>query len=267
MKKYVIVILIVGLFFMAIQNWGALQKSADDDETIEQAIARLIAVHEGDAESHLGEGESLAAHKAADVIDHPAYSVVRDKVSFNRRIFDFYFNSLDGISITSGVELNTSGVLLMATSGVSNNQRMFQILNDDVNFYSAPMSKYPVFEISIVLPAITTQRIEILNGSDSDYSGFGFVVVHGNLVGQYYDSSNEGHSTTLMTISANTIYRLRAEYNSDGKIYWYVNGVLIASVTPVSLSDPQAFITILVQATSNVVRYAYFSSLHFDADY
>ena len=252
---------------MPLQTWDGMQKNATDDETIEQAIARLIAVHEGDSTSHLGVGESLQAHKNADVIDHPAYSVVRDKVSFNRRIFDYYFGSLDGCGVTAGVELNTSGVLLMATSGALNNTQMFSILNDDVNFYSAPMTKYPVIEISMVLPSITTQQIYILNGSDSDWSGFGFKIVNATLYGVYVNSSNVERLTSLQSISANTPYRLRAEYNADGKIYWFVAGVQVGSVTPASLADPQAFIMILLKATSAVVRYAYFSSLHFDADY
>lgn len=252
---------------MSIQSWGGLQKSADDDETIEEAINRLISVHEGDSEAHLGVGESLQTHKAEDVIDHPASSVLRDKIAFDRRIFDYYFNTLDGVSVTGGVELNTSGVLLIATSGALNNQQMFQILNDDVNFYSASMAKYPVFEISLVLPAITTQQLYIINGSDSDWSGFGFKIVNATLYGVYFDSSNSEHTTNLGSVSANTIYRLRAEYSSDGTIYWFVGGTQVGSVVPTSLSDPQAFFTILVKATSAVVRYAYFSSFHFDASY
>jgi hypothetical protein len=267
MKYAIIILIFIFLIKMPLQNWEGLQKSATDDETIEQAIVRLIAVHESDSESHLGANESLAAHKAADVIDHPALSVVRDKISFDRRIFDYYFNSLEGTSVTAGVELNTSGVLLMGTSGALNNTQMFAILNDDVNFYTSPMTKYPVFEISMVLPAITTQQIYVLNGSDSDWSGFGFKIVNATLYGVYVDSSNVEHTTSLGSVVANTIYRLRAEYNSDGKIYWFVNGTQVGSVTPASLADPQAFFMILVKATSAVVRYGYFASLHWDADY
>jgi hypothetical protein len=252
---------------MGLENWSGLQKSTTDDETIEQAIARLIAVHEADANSHLGTGESMQNHKNADIIDHPAYSVVRDKVSFDRRIFDYYFDSLDGVNVSAGVELNTAGVLLMATSGVSNNTRMFQILNDDINFYSCAMTKYPVVEVTMNLPAITTQQVYILNGSDSDWSGFGFKVVNNALSGVYFESDNSEHLVALQNISANTNYRLRSEYNADGKIYWFIDGVQIGSVTPASLANPQAFITILVKATATVTRYGYFASLHFDADY
>lgn len=252
---------------MPIQTWGGLDKSATDSEKIEDAINRLISVHEADPSSHLGAGESLEAHKSDDVIDHPAGSVLRDKVAFDRRIFDYYFNSLDGVNVSAGVSLNSAGVVMLETSGALNNQRMFQILNDDPNFYSAPMSKFPVHEISMYLSQITNQQVYVLNGSDSDWSGFGFKVVNNTLYGCYFDSSNVEHLVSLQTISANTIYRLRAEYNSDSTIYWFVNGVQKGSVASPSLANPQAFYTILLKATAAAVKYAYFASLHWDAEY
>jgi len=65
---------------MATINWYLLPKSQVDNETIEEAIARLIAEHEADEESHLGTGESLQSHKAAEIIDHLASSIVEDKL-------------------------------------------------------------------------------------------------------------------------------------------------------------------------------------------
>lgn len=81
MNKFVIMILILILFFMSLQSWASLQKSSTDSETIEQAIARLIAVHNSDPTAHLGIDGSLLAHKSDEVIDHPALSIVPDKFS------------------------------------------------------------------------------------------------------------------------------------------------------------------------------------------
>ena len=66
---------------MALPTWGMLAKGQDDPETIEEAIARLIAAHNADENSHLGEGESLQSHKASAIIDHVAGSLVADKMS------------------------------------------------------------------------------------------------------------------------------------------------------------------------------------------
>lgn len=71
---------------MALPLWGELQKAQDDSRTIEEFIDDKIVEHEEDPEAHLGEGESLQAHKSESIIDHPAQSVVVDKQPFG--VFD-----------------------------------------------------------------------------------------------------------------------------------------------------------------------------------
>jgi len=66
---------------MAEPNWGLLQKSNIDSETIEEAIERIVAEHNADPESHLGSGESLQSHKASEIIDHLAESIIEDKIA------------------------------------------------------------------------------------------------------------------------------------------------------------------------------------------
>lgn len=62
-------------------NWGDLLKSQADDETIEQAIARIIQAHDDDESSHLDTGQALQSHKASDIIDHLAHSIIEDKIA------------------------------------------------------------------------------------------------------------------------------------------------------------------------------------------
>jgi hypothetical protein len=62
-------------------TWEHLAKNAEDAEKIEEAIARLIEEHNEDSEAHLAEGQSLNSHKASEIIDHLAGSVVADKIN------------------------------------------------------------------------------------------------------------------------------------------------------------------------------------------
>lgn len=75
--------------------WGDLQKSLDDNETIEQAIARVVAEHEADPAAHQGEGESLQNHKNNEIIDHPAGSVKIDKFSVFQSDYNSQFSDFD----------------------------------------------------------------------------------------------------------------------------------------------------------------------------
>ena len=65
---------------MANPTWGMLAKSLVDDETIEEAIGRLILAHNEDEEAHLGAGQSLFSHKASEIIDHVVASIIADKI-------------------------------------------------------------------------------------------------------------------------------------------------------------------------------------------
>ena len=66
---------------MSTITWGALNKALDSNETIEEAIARLIQDHEDDANAHIENGESLYDHKQSEIIDHLALSIVTDKLA------------------------------------------------------------------------------------------------------------------------------------------------------------------------------------------
>ena len=66
---------------MAALTWGDLLKSQVDDHTIIAAITAYIAEHNADETAHLGTGQSLQSHKASEIIDHLAESIISDKVA------------------------------------------------------------------------------------------------------------------------------------------------------------------------------------------
>jgi hypothetical protein len=65
---------------MSVETWGMMPKNSEDPEKIEEAIDRLVEAHNDDPDSHLEEGQSLRSHRASDIIDHRAESVVEDKI-------------------------------------------------------------------------------------------------------------------------------------------------------------------------------------------
>ena len=66
---------------MANPVWGQLAKSQTDAEKVEEAIVRLILEHNEDETAHLGVGQSLQSHKASEIIDHLAESIIEDKIA------------------------------------------------------------------------------------------------------------------------------------------------------------------------------------------
>lgn len=61
--------------------WGDLPKGQTDPQTINEAIDALIQAHDDDADAHLDASQSLQSHKASEIIDHLADSIIEDKIA------------------------------------------------------------------------------------------------------------------------------------------------------------------------------------------
>lgn len=65
---------------MAIDTWGDKPKSQIDNSTVDEEIDAKIDDHLADPDAHLEAGQSLQSHKASEIIDHLAKSIVEDKI-------------------------------------------------------------------------------------------------------------------------------------------------------------------------------------------
>ncbi len=60
--------------------WGEEHKAQDDPTTISEEILASVGAHNADPDAHLEDGQSLKSHRASEIIDHVARSIVNDKV-------------------------------------------------------------------------------------------------------------------------------------------------------------------------------------------
>lgn len=67
--------------------WENIPKSQSDPQTIGEAIAEGVNVHNEDIEAHMAELQSLEAHRTNNIVDHPANSVVNDKLAPRSRAY------------------------------------------------------------------------------------------------------------------------------------------------------------------------------------
>lgn len=65
--------------------WGNLNRAVNDPTLIDEAIGQAIEAHESNPDAHLGADESLESHRASEIIDHRAESVVNDKLALRAR--------------------------------------------------------------------------------------------------------------------------------------------------------------------------------------
>ena len=72
---------------MGFITWGELNKAQDDPQKIIEAVEALIQAHNDDPEAHGQEDQALERHRTNEIIDHPAESIVPDKLSSKYSIF------------------------------------------------------------------------------------------------------------------------------------------------------------------------------------
>lgn len=67
--------------------WGGLGRTVNDSTTIDQAISEALVAHSDDPDAHLSATGSLESHRDNPVVDHPAESVVNDKIKSSARAY------------------------------------------------------------------------------------------------------------------------------------------------------------------------------------
>lgn len=214
---------------MAIQTWGSLQKSSTDDETIEQAIARLIAEHNNDPESHLAVGQSLEAHKSADIIDHPPASVVADKFNAGDVTINTQFESIDSWSTTGDVAISDhNGIGLTVDYGVTNTSRLYSAMYIPNYIFDDAFDMQ--FETSFIWIGSNKHLyawLGFLNGYTDTATGFGFQIRDGVLY-SYLRRNSTTDKTSLGSVDIEVGHILKAVYSeSDQEVKYYVDGTLV----------------------------------------
>lgn len=223
---------------MSIDTWGLIPKSQVDDETIEEAIVRLIGDHEADSSAHLGDGESIDVHRKNTVVDHPVGSVLADKSTFSEIFFNFDFSNLSVLGITGDVtNSNWPTCALYFEYGATNKSE----------FYMTPPSPSPflvnsvdvLFQVCAHFDSSNTTfkawlGIGIESATPSD--GFGFVLNNGVLKAVMSVGSTKNYSGAL-TCDTTVAHIYRAQYNAGfDEIYYFIDGVLVATLAGPSVS-------------------------------
>lgn len=263
---------------MTLPNWQNLEKSIDDSETIEQAIARLITDHNNSPDSHLGLGQSLENHKTADIIDHPAGSVKNDKVSFG--LFNYDVGFIDEAKYIGDDSFFFSSAGVLGFQSVTGNGFYSLYRSFDSSFVRMNDTNSKMYSIDALFSSSAwnaSSKFRFGYGfasfSDNDFLGFQlegtslFCVALKNNGSQYrflipsYNPFNVDVSNYLML------------YDSTKKtISWIVNNVLVNSVSVVdnditTYLDPEIVFSADLDSLGSYEPEFYFYNLRFSVDY
>ena len=218
---------------MAESNWGLLVKSQVDNETIEEAIDRIVLAHEVDEESHLGAGESLQSHKASEIIDHVAGSVISDKLGSREIQKHFNMEASDPWQFSGSFAIvYGNGAQIGVEYGVADHEYFFSSLSIPSDWFT--ITQDLLFQCSLVLSELsnnTTLKFGLGSDSAGDVNSIGFKLTGGVLKGRICRGSSETLTDEfVIDMTVFHIYRVRFSA-SDRSVIFSVDGVDLATLT------------------------------------
>jgi hypothetical protein len=236
--------------------WGTLPKAQDNPQTIEEAIASAISAHEADPEAHMGSGESIDVHRTNDTLDHPAGSVVNDKLTKRELRYITSFDSLDawfthgsvGPSDLFGVELSTeygaTDLSYLMRGPVSPPPWMttgIDYLFATTLYVDAGTNHYTLsFGLGYHRSGATLR-------SDD---GMGFKIVNGDLKATY-SVLNTNHVTDIDDVDMSKPHNFSVQYFAEAnEMTWFVDQVAVLTLSPdLSDWDNDAYVSVDLEAT------------------
>lgn len=214
--------------------WGQLAKAQDDPQTIDEAIAAAITAHEADANAHLGSGESLEAHKASEVLDHVAGSIVADKITATELKFDTQFEDPDMVDIT-GDRFTPwwPGILLTVDPGGVHDS--FAKLTVRGLCSKPDLTKNHLWEwyIEAGVESVSHHRFFFGNSDDETLDiGWGFKFDNSTVIA-FYDDNTDDFASGSLSVDPTLAHSYRIYYDATLELlFWYVDGVEVYSHAP-----------------------------------
>lgn len=216
-------------------TWENIPKNQIDDETIEQAINRLILAHENKEDAHLGVGQSLQSHKASEIIDHLAQSILYNNISARQLIYSTNFENPASFSVVGSPTFKWPGFSLSPDQlGFSNRQSL--LIDSESAGIFLDFSKNFILQFSCFIENLADGVFRFQSNAEYglDLNRNVGLLVSGS-VAKFFFSTPTGTNTVWLDwedFEQATSYVVRIDYiASEEKAYFYVNDVLIGSLS------------------------------------
>lgn len=264
--------------------WGGLPKAQNDNELIEEAIARRIAEHNADETSHLAPGQSLQSHKASAIIDHLALSIVSDKIadqavttpklSHTRFYVRSSFESLDGweqfrTGNRGSIVLASIATVLFNLGGTANDYAALYFWNQSMGSNMTPHK--PLLEVIFSLNSPADHNFIIFVGNDwvrQWDGGFGFIwKASAQRFFAWWKREATLHEFILPVVNPDVPHRLRCESFGD-RIKFSIDGQVVYTATAnLPTYNDEGMIGVAFQTIGTRHPQGVVSSLYYVQDY
>lgn len=225
---------------MAEYTWGDLPKGSTDAQLISEAITQAITDHNNDPDAHLGEGQSLQSHKASEIIDHEAESIIADKIAEGQISLLHISQTRQFIPVPlSGIKLDTAApnsfthatYAEIATGPTTNTWYTAYTGGDEQYTLLGAASKSPHFRMRLVPTLLTSMQAYFGIGDFLGDSALGFKIDGTVLKAVWWDNTAAEHLITLTGIDPSVPHNYEVSLTDGVGIEWKVDGEVVNTLT------------------------------------
>jgi hypothetical protein len=256
---------------MALPTWEHLHKNQTDSEQIEDAVARLIAAHEADPEAHLGVGESLQSHRASEIVDHLARSIVRDKLAFDRRSIDEHFATIDSWYKAGDISLQTLGEVKIIVDPYGEDYAVMAVQIPSSLAGAWSPSVRPCWDVRLYIQYPERCKVSIGAEHTDAERGWGFFTDPASTEPHAWcwavDADGDHWEAPCTGINLGEINTYRCEMDGDNVLHWLVNGAEVASHEYERSDELLNAFMLTVKAVGELATYVWWYQFHYDEEY
>lgn len=253
------------IVFNMMDTWGSMPKNQIDDQLISEAITEAITAHEADPTAHMGDGESIDMHRQNEVIDHPAFSIVDDKMLLTNFVLDVPLNAYSSF-VKTATGFGRPGYIEFTTGGTMNIYYYAYLPSDDWSGWFPAGIKSPRFDVVGAFSSASNIEAYIGIGDMLADGAVGFKIVNSSLYAVWWDSNPTEHLISLGSFSPSNSNKFSCivEYGVD--IKYFLNDTLLYSLSypsDIVISSNGICFTLAIKKTSAVNRTMYFNKMLF----
>jgi hypothetical protein len=218
---------------MTVVTWAMLPKSQIDNETIEQAIERLIIAHEENPNSHLGVGESIDVHRKTEIVDHLAGSVLNDKFTMKEFSYSTDFKDLINYETFGWTSVDLFSLILETDFG-DNNKSFAYLQFYRPSPYLDTRKDLLIQFVSQVDQSNTNGKIYLGLNTTNTITGnefIGFERING-VTKAIVKTDTSTISSSAISVDMANPHLYRVQYiHGQLKYYFYIDGQIVAEIS------------------------------------
>ena len=257
MNKVLIVLLLIFVTIFKMNQEELQQKIEELSRVVQNQGDKILVL-----ENKPNQLDRLLDNNSKNIITETVRKFFLDSMFETIYYYNTWFDSADGLEAVGG-RFTAAGQYSLDTTAVISNEAYAAKVNPYV-LGSLDFTKESRFRVTLMPEQITNQTIKVVVGDESTH-GYGFQISNATLSG-FTIKGGTSTTKTILTITANTNYKLEARFFPNSRVDFIVNNTEYGSIDtniPTDIVTSQVLWSVSIITTAAAAKTLKLGSLEY----